>query len=149
MRAVSLAGCVLAVVALLGLLVACTPRRACVHRPAAALYFITSLPSCAALLFVSLYCLAFRTDAEQIAQTYWRCLHSAGGEAGGLQPTHSDERQWHSVGDKVGAQMGESALQAAAAVYQRVTLAAALLLGSALLLLLAVFSAARVVGPRT
>ena len=37
-----------AVVALLGLLVACTPRRACLHRSAVALYFITSLPSCAA-----------------------------------------------------------------------------------------------------
>lgn len=34
-------------------------------------------------------------------------------------------------------------------MYQRVTLAAALLLGSALLLLLALFSAARVVGLRT
>ena len=80
---------------------------------------------------MSLYCLAFRTDAEQIAQTYWRCLHPAAGDGEAVEAhPAAHTQQWHSVGDKVGAQVGESALQAAAAVYKRVTLAAALLLGS-------------------
>ena len=66
-----------------------------------------------------------------MAQAYWRCLHPAASEGapGEAHPAAAlAAQQWRSVGDHVGAQMGESALQAAALAYQRITLAAMLLL---------------------
>ena len=124
---VFVACCVLVLIALLGLAVACSRPSTCVRTSATLLYFVTSLPVAAALGFAVAFCLVFRSEAEHIVRRYWLCLLLT-------EPKHMN-----------GA--ARTAWGAAAAVYQSVTLAAMLLLGCTVLLLAGLYAASKIIGP--
>ena len=124
---VFIACCVLVVIALLGLAIACSRPYSCVRTAVCLLYYVTSLPAAVALGFAVTFCLAFRSEAEQIVRRYWLCLLLT-------EPQHMN-----------GA--ARTAWGAAAAVYQSVTLAAMMLLACVVLLLAGLYAASRVIGP--
>ena len=70
---VFIACCVLVVIALLGLAIACSRPYSCVRTAVCLLYYVTSLPAAVALGFAVTFCLAFRSEAEQIVRR-WLCL---------------------------------------------------------------------------
>ena len=123
---VFIACCVLGVIALLGLTVACSRPSSCVRATASTLYYVTSLPVWVALGFAVAFCFLFRAEAEVLVRRYWLCLLLT-------EPQHMN-----------GA--ARTAWGAAAAVYQSVTLAATLLLGCNVLLLAGLYAASRVIG---
>ena len=117
---------VLLVIALLGLVIACSRPHSCVRASASTLYFVASLPAWVALTFAIAVCFVFRTEAESLVRRYWMCLLLT-------EPKHMG-----------GA--SSTAWQAASAVYQSITFVAALLTGCNALLLAGLYSASRVVG---
>lgn len=124
---VFVACCVLVLIALLGLAVACSRPSTCVRTSATLLYFVTSLPAAVALGFAVAFCFVFRSEAEHIVRRYWLCLLLT-------EPKHMN-----------GA--ARTAWGAAAAVYQSVTLAAMLLLGCTVLLLAGLYETSKIIGP--
>jgi len=127
--AINVAGCVLALTSLLGLCIACSRAGSWTHAVSATLYFVTSLPVWAAGGFVIAYCLIFRDEADRMVKLYWHCLALT-------EPAHVD-----------GA-VERTAWEAAAAVYQSITLTAALIGSSELLMLLGLYAASKVIGWR-
>ena len=123
---VVIACCVLGVIALLGLTIACSRQGSCVRATASTLYYVTSLPVWVALGFAVAFCFLFRAEAEALVRRYWLCLLLT-------EPQHMN-----------GA--ARTAWGAAAAVYQSVTLAATLLLGCNVLLLAGLYAASQVIG---
>lgn len=108
---------VLAVIATLGLTIACSRAGSCARQAASTLYFVTSLPVWAALSFVIAMCFVFRREAESLVKQYWRCMLL----------TEADHNT--------------TAWGAAAAVYQSITLTASMLLACNMLLLAGLYSA--------
>lgn len=113
---------VLAVIATLGLTIACSRAGSCARQAASTLYFVTSLPVWAALSFVIAMCFVFRREAESLVKQYWRCMLL----------TEADHNT--------------TAWGAAAAVYQSITLTASMLLACNMLLLAGLYSAGHVIG---
>jgi len=113
---------VLAMIATLGLTIACSRAGSCARQAASTLYFVTSLPVWAALSFVIAMCFVFRREAESLVKQYWRCMLL----------TEADHNT--------------TAWGAAAAVYQSITLTASMLLACNMLLLAGLFSAGHVIG---
>lgn len=118
--------CVLGVISLLGLAIACSRPGSCVRATSSSLYFVTSLPVWVVLGFAVAFCFVFRDEAEHLVKRYWLCLLMT-------EPAHLD-----------GA--AHTAWGAASAVYQSITLVAALLLAANALLLFGLYSACHVVG---
>jgi len=118
--------CVLSVISLLGLVVACSRPESCLRTSATTLYFVTSLPVWVALGFAVAICFVFRAEAEALVRRYWLCLLLT-------EPAHLG-----------GA--AQTAWGAASAVYQSITLVAVLLLSANVLVLAGLYLATRVVG---
>lgn len=123
---VAVASGVLGVLALLGLLTACSRRGGLLRGGASGLYLVGSLPASAALGFVGVYALTFRQDLLHLAQSAQRCLQRA--------PLTDDN--------------GADEAAAAAAVQRGIGLSTALLLGSAAPLLLGVVCVGQLIGWR-
>ena len=105
---------------------AARPRRGgCAHNFFGGLYFVASIPVWVALGFVCAFALAFRDEAELLVGQYWNCLRTA---------------------RTTDAVAGGRAWEVAAAVYESITITAALLLGADLLLLLGLYAAGGLIG---
>ena len=122
---VNIAASVLGVTSLLGLGLACARRGGCAHNFFGGLYFVASIPVWVALGFVCAFALAFRDEAELLVGQYWNCLRTA---------------------RTTDAVAGGRAWEVAAAVYESITITAALLLGADLLLLLGLYAAGGLIG---
>ena len=94
--------------------------------------------------------------SPQVAQDYWRCLRPDGAAAASAATavasavvgTATSSTATATAVGAAAAARAQEAVTAAAAVYESVTLAAALLIASELLLLLGVVCAARMIGLR-
>ncbi|KAL3905056.1 MAG: hypothetical protein SGPRY_011052 [Prymnesium sp.] len=127
--AIHVACAVLALSSFLGLTISLLSRASRAFGPAAALFFVASLPTLAAGGFVIAYCLVFRDEANHMVNLYWHCLQSASPPP-------------------IGSQTQRTVWDAAAAVYQSITLTAGLLATSEGLLLLSLHAACALVGWR-
>jgi len=129
--AILVAGCVLAFTSFVGLTVACSRSSSCVHRIAATLYFTTALPVAVALAFVITYCLVFRPEAQSMVSMYWNCLETvAPNDLVSTTDVAPVRDMWI----------------AAKAVYESITLTAAMLATSEVLLLVGLYNASSIIG---